>query len=86
LPARNEAGDRRDGHELRDRMPVIFGTADHDAWLDTADPRGAELLRPCPTDWLEAVPVSTRVNSLRNDDESVIQPEGEALRAQGTLL
>jgi putative SOS response-associated peptidase YedK len=77
--------------ELHDRMPVILDPADYDAWLDPADPRGAdprgaELLRPCPAEWLEAVPVSTRVNSPRNDDPSVIQPEGEELRAQGTLL
>ena len=42
--------------------------------------------RTRPADWLEAVPVSTRVNSPANDDESVIQPEGELLGAQATLL
>jgi putative SOS response-associated peptidase YedK len=72
--------------ELHDRMPVVLDPADYGAWLDPADPRGADLLRPCPAEWLEAVPVSTRVNSPANDYESVIQPEGEALRAQGTLL
>ena len=61
---------------LHDRMPVI---------LDPGDPRGVDLLRPCPAEWLEAVPVSTRVNSPRNDDESVIQPEGEALAAPAEL-
>jgi putative SOS response-associated peptidase YedK len=45
-----------------------------------------ELLRPCPAEWLEAVPVSTRVNSPRNDDESIIQPEGEPLGVQPALL
>jgi hypothetical protein len=34
----------------------------------------------------EAVPVSTRVNSPANDDESIIQPEGEPLDAQPALL
>jgi putative SOS response-associated peptidase YedK len=62
------------------------GTADYGAWLDPADPRGPGLLRPCPADWLEAVPVSTRVNSPRNDDPSILQPEGGELQAQGTLL
>jgi hypothetical protein len=32
------------------------------------------------------VPVSIRVNSPRNDDESIIQPEGEPLAAQRALL
>ena len=45
-----------------------------------------ERLRPCPAEWLEAVSVSTRVTSPRNDDESIIQPGAGALRAQGTLL
>jgi putative SOS response-associated peptidase YedK len=72
--------------KLHDRMPVVLDPADYEAWLDPGDPRGADLLRPCPVEWLEAVPVSSRVNSPRNDDESIIQPEGEALSAQGTLL
>jgi putative SOS response-associated peptidase YedK len=72
--------------ELHDRMPVILDPADYEAWLDPSDPRGAGLLRPCPAEWLEAVPVSTRVNDPRNDDESIIQPEGEPLGAQPALL
>ena len=71
---------------LHDRMPVILDPADYDAWLDPGGPRGADLLRPCLAEWLEAVPVSTRVNSPRNDDESILQPEGEPLGAQPTLL
>ncbi len=72
--------------ELHDRMPVILDPADYDRWLDPSVPGAEELLRPCPAEWLEAVPVSTRVNSPRNDDESIIQPGGEALKLQGTLL
>jgi putative SOS response-associated peptidase YedK len=70
---------------LHNRMPVIIDPANYDAWLDPAR-GGAELLRPCPEERLEAVPVSTRVNSPGNDDETIIQPEGEALAAQGKLL
>ena len=51
-----------------------------------APPVAGGLLRPCPAEWLEAVPVSTRVISPRNDDESIIQPEGEPLGAQHALL
>jgi putative SOS response-associated peptidase YedK len=72
--------------ELHNRMPVILDPADYGRWLDPSLPGGEELLRPCPTEWLEAMPVSTRVNSPRNDDESIIQPEGESLAAQRALL
>ena len=71
--------------ELHDRMPVILDPADYGAWLDPTR-GGLELLRPCPETWLEAVPVSTRVNSPRNDDPSILQLEGETLQAQGTLI
>jgi putative SOS response-associated peptidase YedK len=72
--------------ELHDRMPVILDPADYDAWLDTGDPRGAALLRPCPAAWSEAVSVSTRVNNPANDDEGLAEPEGEGLAAQGNLF
>ena len=72
--------------ELHDRMPVILDPADYERWLDPSIPEGEELFRPCPTERLEAAPVSTRVNSLGNDDESIIQPEGEPLSAQPALL
>jgi putative SOS response-associated peptidase YedK len=72
--------------ELHDRMPVILDPNDYDARLDPSDPRGAELRPPCPAEWLEAVPVSTQVNSPRNDDESILEPEGEPLGAQPPLL
>jgi putative SOS response-associated peptidase YedK len=71
--------------KLHNRMPVILDPAEYDAWLDPAR-GGTELLRPCPDAWLEAVPVSTRVNSPRNDDATIIQPESEALAAQATLI
>jgi putative SOS response-associated peptidase YedK len=71
--------------ELHDRMPVILDPLDYGAWLDPTR-GGLELLRPCPDEWLEAVPVSTRVNSPSNDDPSILQPEGEPLAPQGTLI
>lgn len=72
--------------ELHNRMPVILDPADYDLWLDAQHPAGIELLRPCPADWLEAVPVSTRVNSPRNDDATIIEPVGEPLGPPPTLL
>lgn len=41
---------------IHDRMPVILGTADWDAWLDpeASNPLLLEsMLQPCPEDWLK---------------------------------
>lgn len=61
--------------ELHDRMPVILDPADIEAWLGVG---GDAFLRPCPAAWLEAYPVSTKVNSVRNDGADLIEPADEA--------
>ncbi len=63
---------------IHDRMPVILDPASYDRWLDPAQPRAEELLRPCPDEWLEAFPVSTRVNNVRNDAAELIAPMNPA--------
>ena len=68
--------------KLHNRMPVILDPADYEAWLDPTR-GGQELLRPCPEEWLEAVPVRA---SSRDDGATIIQPEGQGLATQGTLL
>ena len=59
-------------------MPVILDPADHDRWLDPSQPDGQALLKPCPAEWLEAFPVSSRVNSPRNDAADLIEPLGNS--------
>ncbi len=59
---------------IHNRMPVILDPADYDRWLDVELIGVAELLRPCPADWLEAYPVSQRVNRPQNDDASLAEP------------
>lgn len=59
---------------LHDRMPVILDPGDYGKWLNTELPDGKSLLHPCPGDWLSAYPVSTHVNSPRNNDSQCIQP------------
>lgn len=57
-------------------MPVILAEADYDTWLSGEPEQAAELMRP----WegpLEIRPVSRRVNSPRNDDESLVEAVGE---------
>jgi putative SOS response-associated peptidase YedK len=59
------------------RMPVILAPEDHNAWLDVeaAAPDAARaLLRPFEAPGFAPRPVSTRVNNVRNDDPSVLDP------------
>jgi len=63
---------------IHDRMPVILDPAAYDRWLDPARPGAEELLRPCPDEWLEAFPVGTRVNNVRNDAAELIAPMNPA--------
>jgi putative SOS response-associated peptidase YedK len=65
---------------MHDRMPVLLGHHDLDAWL--TGKAGVELLRPAPNDLLRMWPGSKRVNvSNRGDDDaSLIEPvEDEAI-------
>ena len=57
---------------LHDRMPVIVEPENYREWLEADDPR--ELLRPAPLDMLQCFPVSTRVNSAKNDAPDLIAP------------
>lgn len=70
--------------KVHDRMPAILTPADVTAWLSGATPEQAEaLLRPAPPGALIARPVSTRVNSVSNDDPSLLREERP--EASGTL-
>lgn len=58
---------------IHDRMPVILAPADYDRWLGIEpDPR--DLLKSFPADLMRMWPVSTRVNSVRNDDPDLLTP------------
>lgn len=64
---------------IHDRMPAILSPTDYDRWLDvrTFDLDALQgLLRPYPAERLEAYPVSSRVNSPKNDDELCSMPVG----------
>jgi putative SOS response-associated peptidase YedK len=58
---------------VHNRMPVILALEDFSRWLDP-EAGGRELLKPCPSEWLEAYEVSPRVNSPANDDPECIAP------------
>jgi putative SOS response-associated peptidase YedK len=56
---------------VHDRMPAVLTEAEAAAWLAAPSPR---LLHPAADDLLEGRPVSTRVNSVRNDDPECLAP------------
>ncbi len=62
---------------FHDRMPVIVHPADYALWLGAPD--AASLLRPFPPEAMEAYPVSTRVNGVKDDDPGLIEPERRGL-------
>jgi putative SOS response-associated peptidase YedK len=47
-------------------MPVILPEEHHDAWL--SGEIGKEVLVPYPPDQMKAWPISSRVNSPKNND------------------
>jgi putative SOS response-associated peptidase YedK len=59
--------------EVHDRMPVIIAPADHQRWLTAPVDAIKRLLVPYTTG-LTIVPVGERVNSIKNDDVSLLQP------------
>jgi len=64
--------------ELHDRMPVILAPDAYDAWLDPSPLHPDALLPvlvPCPSEWLEAYPVSSAVNSADRDEPACIARE-----------
>jgi len=62
---------------IHDRMPVILAPATIDYWLDPENQNTddlQELLRPCQAEWLQAWPVSPKVNSTRNESIELTVP------------
>ena len=62
---------------MHDRMPVIVAPADYTRWLDVACADVTDLLAPYPAEAMTWYPVSTRVNSVRNDDATLIEQVAE---------
>lgn len=63
---------------IHERMPVILPPTAYATWLDPTVPRGAlaALLQPYPASAMQVYPVSSRVNSPRNDDAACTAPVG----------
>jgi putative SOS response-associated peptidase YedK len=70
---------------VHDRMPVILPPEAYDRWLHTGETEARsllELLRPIDPRRMTARPVSTTVNSPRNETPECIEPVGEPLGSQ----
>ena len=65
-------------HNTGHRMPAILREEDHEAWLSGTLDQARVTLRQYPDDLMVAWPVSQRVNSPANDDESLTLPLPEA--------
>ncbi|HEX5777574.1 MAG TPA: SOS response-associated peptidase [Xanthobacteraceae bacterium] len=62
---------------IHERMPVIVPPENCEAWLDcnrVDAKQAAALVGRAPDDFLEAIPVSPRVNSVKNDDPENLAP------------
>jgi putative SOS response-associated peptidase YedK len=63
--------------EIHHRMPVILPPENYGVWLDQGfDEKEAlsDLLRPYPSEEMEAYEVSRKVNRPSNNEPSVIEP------------
>jgi putative SOS response-associated peptidase YedK len=62
---------------IHDRMPAILRPEDYSRWL-ALDPDGPNLLQPFPSEPMIIWPISTRVNSPKNDDADLLEPLADA--------
>ena len=73
---------------VHDRMPVILNPDTYNLWLDPGMQDAAavsELLRPYDAQLMRFYPVSSRINTIINDDEECIR-ETEPVTVQGRLF
>jgi putative SOS response-associated peptidase YedK len=73
---------------VHDRMPVIFDPDAYDPWLDpgmTKVETVSQMLKPYDARQMRCFAVSSRVNSVVNDDEECCHPV-ESMPAQNQLF
>lgn len=56
------------------KMPAILRRKDYQTWLQGTPVAAKAVLQPCRPGWMEAYPVSPRINSTAVDDAALIQP------------
>ena len=55
-------------------MPAILRAEDRDAWLNGTVEQARAALTQYPTDLMVGYEVSTRVNSVKNNDPGLVEP------------
>ena len=73
-------------HNTGHRMPAILREEDHEAWLSGSLDEARAALQPYPDGLMLAYPVSPRVNSPKNNDETLIRPLPDLPEEEKTLL
>jgi putative SOS response-associated peptidase YedK len=68
---------------VHDRMPLIIAPEDYARWLDRSTSAVTDLIAPFPSDALRVYPISSRVNAVKNDDASLLQPVEETPIEEG---
>ena len=58
---------------IHDRMPVILAPDAFDRWLSPIEPDPRDLLAPFPDEPMTMWPLSLRVNSVANDDATILE-------------
>ena len=58
--------------KIHDRMPAIFRPENYERWL-SADESAAEIIESYPPEQMKIWPVSTRVNTVKNEGGDLIQ-------------
>ena len=61
--------------DIHDRMPAILTNAQEELWLsDDLNPQQLiSVIQPYPSELMEAIPVSDKVNNVRNNEHSLIE-------------
>ena len=60
--------------KFHNRMPVIIAPEDYDTWLTGTPEQALALLKPYPAEDMRAYPVSSKVNSPKNDTAELVEP------------
>jgi putative SOS response-associated peptidase YedK len=60
--------------ELHNRMPVILDPECFNWWMTGSSDEVGQLLVTCPSEELEAYPISRQVNNPRNEGPELLRP------------
>jgi len=74
MPANELMADVHNGGSHPHRMPAILRREDHEIWLTGTPAEARAVLAPYAADLMLARPVSTRVNSVRNNGPELVEP------------